>query len=94
MHAFFAVVMGLSNVAVSRLGQTWEKLQGKFKKMFDEFESIMGPTRNHRVYRIAIEQMDPPIIPFMPLLLKDMTFTHEGNKTFSNGLLNFEKMVI
>ena len=22
-----------------------------------------------------------------------MTFTHEGNKTFFNGLVNFEKMV-
>lgn len=24
----------------------------------------------------------------------DMTFIHEGNKTFFNGLVNFEKMVI
>lgn len=38
-------------------------------------------------------KMDPPIIPFMPLLLKDMTFSHEGNKTYMEGLLNFEKMV-
>jgi len=26
-------------------------------------------------------------------LLSDMTFTHEGNKTFIDGLVNFEKMV-
>jgi Rap guanine nucleotide exchange factor 4 len=28
----------------------------------------------------------------MPLLLKDMTFAHEGNKTSVEGLVNFEKM--
>lgn len=36
--------------------------------------------------------MQPPVIPFMPLLLKDMTFAHEGNKTSLDGLVNFEKM--
>lgn len=37
--------------------------------------------------------MQPPFVPFIPLLLKDLTFIHEGNKTFFNGLVNFEKMV-
>lgn len=37
--------------------------------------------------------MSPPLIPFVPLLLKDLTFIHEGNKTYYNGLVNFEKMV-
>lgn len=92
MNSFFAIIMGLSNVAVSRLSQTWEKLSNKSKKMFSEFERLMDPSRNHREYRLLVEQLNPPIIPFLPLLLKDMTFTHEGNKTFSNGLVNFEKM--
>lgn len=37
-------------------------------------------------------KLQPPVIPFMPLLLKDMTFAHEGNKTSLDGLVNFEKM--
>ncbi|XP_014767653.1 rap guanine nucleotide exchange factor 4 isoform X1 [Octopus bimaculoides] len=92
MSSFFAIVLGLSNIAVSRLSQTWEKLPGKLKKMFSEFETIMDPSRNHRVYRLSISKMRPPIIPFMPLMMKDMTFTHEGNKTYYDGLVNFEKM--
>uniref|UniRef100_T1JAB1 Rap guanine nucleotide exchange factor 4 n=1 Tax=Strigamia maritima TaxID=126957 RepID=T1JAB1_STRMM len=92
LNAFFAIVMGLNNVAVSRLSQTWEKLPSKFKKMFSEFETLIDPSRNHRVYRITMAKMAPPIIPFMPLLIKDMTFTHEGNKTYYEGLVNFEKM--
>jgi hypothetical protein len=39
-----------------------------------------------------VGKLQPPVIPFMPLLLKDMTFAHEGNKTSLDGLVNFEKM--
>ncbi|KAL7825689.1 hypothetical protein SRHO_G00334270 [Serrasalmus rhombeus] len=92
LNSFFAIIMGMCNPAVSRLGQTWEKLPSKFKKFYAEFESLLDPSRNHRVYRLTVAKMEPPIIPFMPLLIKDMTFTHEGNKTFVDGLVNFEKM--
>uniref|UniRef100_A0A803T8C1 Rap guanine nucleotide exchange factor 4 n=1 Tax=Anolis carolinensis TaxID=28377 RepID=A0A803T8C1_ANOCA len=92
LNSFFALIMGLSNVAVSRLTMTWEKLPSKFKKIYAEFESLMDPSRNHRPYRLAVAKLEPPVIPFMPLLIKDMTFTHEGNKTFIDSLVNFEKM--
>ncbi|XP_069839035.1 rap guanine nucleotide exchange factor 4 isoform X2 [Dendropsophus ebraccatus] len=92
LNSFFAIVMGLSNVAVSRLSLTWEKLPSKFKKIYAEFENLMDPSRNHRAYRLTIAKLEPPIIPFTPLLIKDMTFTHEGNKTFIDHLINFEKM--
>nr|XP_033802987.1 rap guanine nucleotide exchange factor 4 isoform X2 [Geotrypetes seraphini] len=92
LNSFFAIVMGLSNVAVSRLSLTWEKLPSKFKKIYAEFEGLMDPSRNHRAYRLTVAKLDPPIIPFTPLLIKDMTFTHEGNKTFIDNLVNFEKM--
>ncbi|XP_070829392.1 rap guanine nucleotide exchange factor 4-like isoform X2 [Chaetodon trifascialis] len=94
LNSFFAIIMGMSNPAVSRLSQTWEKLPTKFKKFYAEFESMMDPSRNHRSYRLTVTKLEPPIIPFMPLLLKDMTFTHEGNKTFIDSMVNFEKMRI
>uniref|UniRef100_A0A8C3UFQ1 Rap guanine nucleotide exchange factor 4 n=1 Tax=Catharus ustulatus TaxID=91951 RepID=A0A8C3UFQ1_CATUS len=70
LNSFFAIIMGLSNVAVSRLSLTWEKLPSKFKKIYAEFESLMDPSRNHRAYRLTVAKLDPPIIPFMPLLIK------------------------
>lgn len=94
LNAFFAITMGLSNMAVARLTQTWERLPSKLKRTFSQFESLIDPSRNQRRYRIFISKLEPPIIPFMPLFLKDMTFAHEGNKTYlENGLINFEKMV-
>ncbi|XP_007546540.1 rap guanine nucleotide exchange factor 4 isoform X2 [Poecilia formosa] len=92
LNAFFAVILGLSHPAVSRLSQTWEKLPSKFKKFYGEFENLMDPSRNHRAYRLTVAKLAPPVIPFMPLMIKDMTFTHEGNKTFIDNLVNFEKM--
>ncbi|XP_039969265.1 rap guanine nucleotide exchange factor 4 [Bactrocera neohumeralis] len=92
LNAFFAITMGLSNMAVLRLTQTWEKIPSKFRKLFQEFEALIDPSRNHRAYRVYVGKLQPPVIPFMPLLLKDMTFAHEGNKTSLEGLVNFEKM--
>ncbi|KAL0626232.1 Rap guanine nucleotide exchange factor 4, partial [Plecturocebus cupreus] len=54
--------------------------------------ALQDPSRNHRAYRLTVAKLEPPLIPFMPLLIKDMTFTHEGNKTFIDNLVNFEKM--
>ncbi|KAM7383623.1 hypothetical protein PAMP_003258 [Pampus punctatissimus] len=92
LHCFFAIIMGLNTAAVSRLSQTWEKIPGKFKKLFSELESITDPSLNHKAYRDSFKKMKVPKIPFLPLLLKDITFIHEGNKTFHDNLVNFEKL--
>ncbi|XP_053570113.1 rap guanine nucleotide exchange factor 5 [Bombina bombina] len=92
LNSFFAIIMGLNTASVSRLSQTWEKIPGKFKKLFSELESLTDPSLNHKAYRDAFKKMKPPKIPFMPLLLKDVTFIHEGNKTFLDNLVNFEKL--
>ncbi|XP_050992290.1 rap guanine nucleotide exchange factor 5 [Labeo rohita] len=68
------------------------KVPGKFKKLFSELELLTDPSMNHKAYRDAFKKMKPPKIPFMPLLLKDITFIHEGNKTFHDNLVNFEKL--
>uniref|UniRef100_A0AC34QSZ1 Rap guanine nucleotide exchange factor 4 n=1 Tax=Panagrolaimus sp. JU765 TaxID=591449 RepID=A0AC34QSZ1_9BILA len=92
LMAFFAITLGLSNIAVSRLSTLWDKLSTKIRRQYGEFEALLDPSRNHRAYRMLIAKMTPPVIPFVPLLLKDLTFMHEGNKTYFAGLVNFEKM--
>ena len=51
----------------------FQKLPSKFKKTFADFEMMMDPSRNHRAYRIVVAKMLPPMIPFMPLLMKGIT---------------------
>ncbi|XP_056299686.1 rap guanine nucleotide exchange factor 5-like isoform X3 [Pseudoliparis swirei] len=92
LNCFFAIIMGLNTAAVSRLGHTWEKIPGKFKRLFSELETVTDPSLNHKAYRDSFKKMEAPKIPFPPLLLKDITFIHEGNKTFHDNLVNFEKL--
>ncbi|KAM6925442.1 rap guanine nucleotide exchange factor 3 isoform 2-T2 [Xenentodon cancila] len=92
LNSFFAVMFGLSNSAVQRLYKTWERIPSKTKRIYCAYERLMDPSRNHRAYRLAVAKLSPPYIPFMPLLLKDMTFIHEGNPTYVDKLVNFEKM--
>ncbi|XP_008590671.1 PREDICTED: rap guanine nucleotide exchange factor 3-like isoform X2 [Galeopterus variegatus] len=92
LNSFFAVMFGLSNSAISRLAHTWERLPHKIRKLYSALERLLDPSWNHRVYRLALTKLSPPIIPFMPLLLKDMTFIQEGNHTLVENLINFEKM--
>ncbi|KAL6483365.1 hypothetical protein MHYP_G00082370 [Metynnis hypsauchen] len=92
LNSFFAVMFGLSNSAVQRLYKTWERVPSKTKRIYCAYERLLDPSRNHRAYRLAVAKLNPPYIPFMPLLLKDMTFIHEGNKNYTDSLVNFEKM--
>ncbi|KAK1803803.1 hypothetical protein P4O66_020820 [Electrophorus voltai] len=92
LNAFFAVMFGLSNSAVQRLCGTWERVPNKTRRIYCAYERLLDPSRNHRAYRLAVAKLNPPYIPFMPLLLKDMTFIHEGNKNYTDNLVNFEKM--
>ncbi|CAL2036975.1 unnamed protein product [Caenorhabditis brenneri] len=88
----FAITLGLSHTSVSRLTLTWSKLPPVTLKTFSELENLLDPTRNHRMYRLMVSKMTSPYIPFVPLILKDLMFIHQGNKSFYNGLVNFEKM--
>uniref|UniRef100_UPI0037E86689 rap guanine nucleotide exchange factor 3 isoform X2 n=1 Tax=Semicossyphus pulcher TaxID=241346 RepID=UPI0037E86689 len=92
LNSFFAVMFALSNSAVQRLYKTWERIPSKTKRIYCAYERLMDPSRNHRAYRLAVAKLSPPYIPFMPLLLKDMTFINEGNPSYVDKLVNFEKM--
>ncbi|KAM8975133.1 rap guanine nucleotide exchange factor 3 [Pelodytes ibericus] len=92
LNCFFAVMFGLSNTAVSRMSRTWQRLPSKTRKLYSIFERLMDPSWNHRAYRLAAAKLTPPLIPFLPLILKDLTFLHEGNRSTLDNLVNFEKM--
>lgn len=41
MNGFMAMMIGIGNQAVSRLYNTWEKLPAKYRKLVQEYESIL-----------------------------------------------------
>jgi len=48
--------------------------------MFNEFESLLDPSNDHLAYRLMAERLEPPSIPFVPLLLKNLSFIHESER--------------
>lgn len=71
---------GLGYRAVSRLKSTWEKAPAKSVRMFEELQSLMDPSRNMSKYRTLLNEQitQPPVIPYIPVVKKDLTFLHLG----------------
>ncbi|MCP3666027.1 MAG: hypothetical protein GY696_26610, partial [Gammaproteobacteria bacterium] len=73
-NSMFAIISGLGHGSVSRLKSTWEKVQGKYQRLFTEMQQLMDPSRNMSRYRNLVnsENVQPPIIPFYPVVKKDL----------------------
>ena len=63
-NSMFNIISGLGHGAVSRLKQTWEKLPGKYQRLFRDMQDLMDPSRNMSKYRNLInsEQVQPPMV--------------------------------
>lgn len=93
-NSMFAIVSGLGHGAVSRLKSTWERLPTKYQRLFSEMQQLMDPSRNMSRYRNLVngEDVQPPIIPFYPVVKKDLTFINLANDCKVEDLVNFEKL--
>ncbi|KAG5670991.1 hypothetical protein PVAND_001216 [Polypedilum vanderplanki] len=94
-NSVFAIISGLGHASVSRLRLTWEKLPSKYQKLFNDLQELMDPSRNMSKYRqlVAMEMSQKrSLIPFYPVVKKDLTFIHLGNDSRIDGLINFEKL--
>lgn len=93
-NSMFAIISGLGHGAVSRLRMSWEKLPTKYLKLFSDLQTLMDPSRNMSKYRqlLTTEQVRSPVVPFYPVVRKDLTFIHLGNDTKVEGMVNFEKL--
>ncbi|VDP25037.1 unnamed protein product [Soboliphyme baturini] len=93
-NSMFAIISGLDKPSVRRLHNTWEKVSSKSVKALEDMQVLLDPSRNMSKYRqhLAEAALDPPVIPLFPVLKKDLTFIHECNPTWVEGLVNFEKL--
>jgi len=92
-NSMFAILSGLGHGSVQRLKQTWEKLSTKYHKILKALQLLMDPSRNMMHYRREISTRTAPIIPFYPIVKKDLTFINLAHLTIADdGLVNFDKM--
>ncbi|KAJ3297414.1 hypothetical protein HDU79_003761 [Rhizoclosmatium sp. JEL0117] len=90
--SLFSFVSGLNLSPVSRLKKTWDGLPEPIKKVYAEIEKLADPSRNMKNYRDLLGKVAPPIVPFLPIYLKDLTFMNDGNPKLVDGLINFDKL--
>ena len=88
----FHILSGLNHGLVQRQRSSWEKVPSKYRKMMDDLTGFMNPFHNMAKYRELQRNTTPPLIPFFPILKKDLTFLYDGNETQVDGLVNFEKL--
>lgn len=88
----FALLSGLSSNSIQRLKKTWDGLSSKTKAVYTEMEKLLDPSRNMRNYRNELKIKEPPIIPFLPIYLKDLTFINDGNQSKIENMINFDKL--
>lgn len=92
-NSMFAILSGLGHGSIQRLKQTWEKLSTKYHKILKALHLLMDPSRNMMHYRREISTRTAPIIPFYPIVKKDLTFINLAHMTIADdGLVNFDKM--
>lgn len=64
----------------------------RFKESLKEMGELMEGHGNYSKYRAALNNARPPMLPYLGVCLRDLTFIEDGNDTMVDGLLNFDKM--
>lgn len=91
-NSMFHIVSGLNHPLCDRLKSTWDKVPSKYKRTLQDLTTYMNPFHNMAKYRELQRSTQPPIIPFFPIIKKDLTFLFDGNDSEVHGLVNFEKL--
>ncbi|KAJ3221580.1 hypothetical protein HK099_003367 [Clydaea vesicula] len=90
--SMFAIIAGLNLSPVLRLKKSWDALPKEAKKIFQELEKLIDPSKNMKNFRDCLALAVPPIVPFLPIYLKDLTFMNDGNQSKVREMINFDKL--
>ncbi|KAI7816212.1 ras guanine nucleotide exchange factor domain-containing protein [Gamsiella multidivaricata] len=83
------IVSALISTPVRRLNLAWRMVSSRDMETLRRLEKLLDPSGNMRNYRQAISEVEAlPVIPFLPILLKDITFILDGNPTMIASKFN------
>lgn len=78
-NLLMAVLGALNSSTVLRLKRTWAGLSNKAYAQFEQQRAVMEHTRNFSAYRAQLRVTRGAAVPFVGLILTDVTFCMEGN---------------
>ena len=82
---------GLNSSGIKRLKDTWESIDEKWKKRYENMVEKISNDKNYQNVRHILKTVSPPCIPYLGMYLTDLTFIEDGNKDTLDGLINFTK---
>lgn len=86
-NSYLALLSALDSAPIRRL--EWQK---HITEGLKEYCALIDSSSSFRAYRQALGETQPPCIPYIGLVLQDLTFVHIGNSDLlPEGSINFSK---
>ncbi|XP_049435667.1 rap guanine nucleotide exchange factor 1-like isoform X2 [Epinephelus fuscoguttatus] len=89
-NSYLSILSALDSAPLRRLD--WQRSTAE---ALEEFSSLIDSSSSFRAYRAALAEVEPPCIPYLGLILQDLTFVHLGNPemlmTSEGSKVNFSK---
>nr|XP_056716017.1 rap guanine nucleotide exchange factor 1 isoform X4 [Euleptes europaea] len=85
-NSYLAILSALDSAPIRRL--EWQK---QTSEGLAEYCTLIDSSSSFRAYRAALGEVEPPCIPYLGLILQDLTFVHLGNPDYLEGKVNFSK---
>ncbi|XP_063753581.1 rap guanine nucleotide exchange factor 1 [Eleginops maclovinus] len=89
-NSYLSILSALDSAPLRRLD--WGRSS---TEALEEFSSLIDSSSSFRTYRAALAEVEPPCIPYLGLILQDLTFVHLGNPdtlmTSQGSKVNFSK---
>ncbi|XP_034649468.1 rap guanine nucleotide exchange factor 1 isoform X5 [Trachemys scripta elegans] len=85
-NSYLAILSALDSAPIRRL--EWQK---QTSEGLAEYCTLIDSSSSFRAYRAALAEVEPPCIPYLGLILQDLTFVHLGNPDYIDSKVNFSK---
>ncbi|XP_013883598.1 rap guanine nucleotide exchange factor 1 [Austrofundulus limnaeus] len=89
-NSYLSILSALDSAPLRRLD--WQR---NTSETLEDFSSLIDSSSSFRTYREALAEVEPPCIPYLGLILQDLTFVHLGNPdlltTPQGSKVNFSK---
>ncbi|XP_026634632.1 rap guanine nucleotide exchange factor 1 isoform X6 [Microtus ochrogaster] len=85
-NSYLAILSALDSAPIRRL--EWQR---QTSEGLAEYCTLIDSSSSFRAYRAALSEVEPPCIPYLGLILQDLTFVHLGNPDYIDGKVNFSK---
>ncbi|GAM22409.1 hypothetical protein SAMD00019534_055840 [Acytostelium subglobosum LB1] len=85
------IYAGLNQSSIMRLKKTFAQLSPAAVAIYNMLEKLMNSSGSYKHYRQNLKNATNPSLPYLPVILSDLTFMEDGNPDKLGNLINFQK---